>query len=227
MSGQLLNCAVVGLGVGEQHAAALLQEPKAALKAVVEHDDSKVVMFRHKYQVNMPHRSFEDCVADHNVDLLSLASFDDDHFLQVMASLKNGKHVFVEKPLCQTSDQLRQIHKLWKRQKLGLSSNLVLREAPLYKWLKGVIESGQMGQIYAFDGDYLYGRIHKITEGWRSQTENYSVMEGGGIHIIDLMLWLTGEKPTHVYSVANKIATRGTPFKYPDFQTSTFSFKSG
>lgn len=81
--------------------------------------------------------------------------------------------------------------------------------------------------MYAFDGDYLYGRLPKITEGWRSRIDDYSVMEGGGIHLIDLMLWITGERPTTVRTAGNRICTHGTVFRYDDFHAATFTFPSG
>jgi hypothetical protein len=47
-----------------------------------------------------------------------------------------------------------------------------------------------------------------MTEGRRGETENYPVVLGGGIHMIDLMLWLTGQRPVSVSAVGNWICTR-------------------
>ncbi len=163
------------------------------------------------------------------MQIVSIASFDDDHALQVIQALEAGKHVFVEKPLCQTLDELKQIQQAWSRRngKLKLASNLILRATPVYQWLKEKIMAGDFGKVYSFDGEYLYGRLHKITEGWRSTMNNYSVMEGGGIHMIDLMLWLTSERPQKVISMANHISTEGTAFRYNDFVASTMQMDSG
>jgi predicted dehydrogenase len=143
--------------------------------------------------------------------------------------LKAGKHVFVEKPLCQTMEQLHEIKRLWSAYggRIKLASNLVLRSAPLYRWLKESLLAGDFGRIYSFDGEYLYGRIHKITEGWRSRVENYSVIEGGGIHMIDLMLWLVDERPQTAFSMGNRISTEGTGFRYNDFAACTLKMPSG
>lgn len=223
-----LNCAVIGLGVGEQHALSIENHRSSRLLYICDLDEQLAQGFKSKHHLeNCEVKTFDSIVMDPDIDLISIASFDDAHYHQVLGCLKNDKHVFVEKPLCQTSDQLNSLIDTWKKKKLGLSSNLILRQSPLFKWLLTVIQSGALGEIYSFDGDYLYGRIHKITQGWRAHTENYSVMEGGGIHLIDMMIMLTGQKPTKVHSVANKIATAGTLFRYPDFQNSTFSFESG
>ena len=76
------------------------------------------------------------------------------------------------------------------------------------------------------DGDYLYGRIEKITQGWRGRVDQCCVMTGGGIHLVDLMLWAVGQRPDHVAVAGNRIATSGTAFRYDDFQAATFRFAS-
>jgi predicted dehydrogenase len=167
---------------------------------------------------------------DHpSVQVVSIASYDQDHFAHALKAIHAGKHVFVEKPICQTLDQAKQIKKALDQRspKVRFASNLILRAAPLYQWLRTQIQEGHLGEIYSFDGEYLYGRIHKITEGWRKSVDDYSVMEGGGIHLIDLMIWLTGQRPDRLSTVGNRIATRNTEFRYNDFMATTLSFSSG
>jgi predicted dehydrogenase len=146
-----------------------------------------------------------------------------------MQALNAGKHVFVEKPLCQTIEQLQEIQRIWSSHngKLKLASNLILRTTPVYQWLKTKLSEGEFGKIYSFDGEYLFGRLHKITEGWRNSVENYSVIEGGGIHLIDLMLWLIEERPQNVFSLGNRISTKGSKFRYNDFVACNLQMSSG
>ncbi len=54
-----------------------------------------------------------------------------------MAALDAGKHVFVEKPLCRTPQELALLREaLAVRPAVHLASNLVLRGADLYRWLR-------------------------------------------------------------------------------------------
>ena len=87
--------------------------------------------------------------------------------------------------------------------------------------------AARWARIYAFDGDYLYGRLHKLTDGWRKDVEDYSVLLGGGIHLVDQLLRITGQRPRAVTAVGNRISTRGTAFGYPDFVAATYEFESG
>ena len=228
MSNEILNCAVIGLGIGEQHAKALLSHPRAKLTSICDLDDKKVTDFLGQYAVDTCSvKTFPEILLDQSIDLVSIASFDHMHFEQVIAALQHGKHVFVEKPLCQTREQLEEIYNLWKASGLALSSNLILRKAPLFIGLRKMITSGELGEIYAVDMDYLYGRIHKITEGWRGEINNYSVMAGGGIHLVDLMILFLDQKPIQVQSCVNKITTRDTAFLYHDYHAATYYFAGG
>lgn len=228
MSSSLINVAVIGLGgMGMHHVKAVIENAHCRLKYVNDIDPARAQGLDALIQHQAQKCDFEGIMADADVHVVCVASYDDQHAAQISAAIKAGKHVYVEKPMCQNENELLSLWSSFKTSRVQLVSNLVLRTAPLYHHIRDLILSGALGQIYAFDGDYLYGRIQKITEGWRKETLNYSVMEGGGIHMIDLMMWLTGQKPLSVTTLANKIATSGTAFRYNDFQSSTFFFPSG
>lgn len=224
-----IRVGIIGLGVGLQHAEAYHRTAGCEVTALCDFSEERLALARARFPRAKASRRAEEILADPEVDVVSIASYDHHHADQVLQALRAGKHVFVEKPLCQTWEQLAAIREAWagQRDRVRLSSNLILRTSPLYQWLRQRIAAGDLGRIYAFDGDYLYGRISKITEGWRKEVENYSVMEGGGVHMVDLMLWLTGERPVQVAAAGNRICTEGTAFRYPDYVAATFRFASG
>jgi predicted dehydrogenase len=224
-----IGVAVVGLGVGEQHARAYAASPDCRLRWLLDLDASRAANLASSFGQCEVATSYEQIIGDPSVGIVSIASYDDAHYGQVLGALKAGKHVFVEKPLCLTLEELRQIKRAWASHggRVKLTSNLILRAAPLYQWLKQTVAAGDIGTLYAFDGDYLYGRLNKITDGWRGDVENYSVMLGGGIHMVDLMLWLACERPVSVMAAGNRISTRNTDFRYNDFVAGTFEFASG
>ena len=222
-----LGVAVIGLGVGEQHARAYLRSP-CRLRRLYDVDAVRMTRVLAELGQGAAADSLQDVLEDRTVDVVSIASYDDAHVEQVVAALRAGKHVFVEKPMCRSMDELRAIKQAWLEAKpCHLASNLVLHAASVYQWLKDRIRRGELGDAYAFDGDYLYGRLHKITDEWRKDVEEYSVMQGGGIHLVDLMLWLTGQKPVSVTAAGNRICANGTAFRYQDYMAATFQFASG
>lgn len=224
-----LRVAVIGLGVGEQHLFAFERHPDCEVVAACDFSREKrdAVAVRHPGLTLVD--SAADVLTDPSVDVVSIASFDDHHYPQLMAALGAGKHVFVEKPLCQNLEQLRGIRTAWAshRGQVKLMSNLVLRAAPAYRWLRERIQSGELGRLFAFDGDYLYGRLPKITQGWRAALADYSVIAGGGVHLIDLFLWLSGERPALVTAIGNGICTVGTQFQPLDYVAAQLQCPSG
>jgi len=223
-----LGVAVVGLGVGEQHARAFVRHESCRLRWLFDLDRRRAQTVAAALGQGRIADTLDAIAADGDTQAVSVASFDDAHFEQVVALLDARKHVFVEKPLCRSTAELAEIRRRWERAgQPHVRSNLVLRAAPLYRWLRAEVRSGRLGEIYAFDGDYLYGRLHKITDGWRGRVDDYSVMQGGGVHLVDLMMWITGQRPSRVTAAGNRIATKSTPFRYADFVAATFEFESG
>ena len=223
----MLKAAVIGLGVGEQHARYYDAHEGCTLHRLCDLNVEKMRDVAKFYGGLETTQDWEDVCRDGAVDIVSLASFDHHHGAQVVAMLEAGKHIFVEKPLCLSRVELGAIYKAWQKSGLHIVSNLPLRTAPLFRWLKDEIAKGSFGEIYAIDGEYLYGRVEKITKGWRKDIEDYSVIEGGGIHMLDLMLYVTGQYPVQVSSVGNQIVTKGTDFRHDDYAASTFQFESG
>jgi predicted dehydrogenase len=224
-----LRVGVIGFGVGAQHAAAYQKHPGCRVTMLCDLSADKLKDEGRRYP-DAARTDKADTVLTHpELDVVSIATFDDAHYAMVLKAFQHGKHVFVEKPLCQTRKELRTLHQEWKRHNgaLKLGSNLVLRTAPLYRWLKERIAGGDLGEIYAFDADYLYGRIEKITGGWRKDVADYSAMQGGGVHMMDLLFWLTGQKPSRVRTWGNRIATRDSPFRYNDYMAATLECASG
>ncbi len=225
-----LGVAVVGLGVGEQHARAYLRDGQCRLLWLHDLDQNRAASLAASLGSGRPAVSFEAVLADPEVDVVSIASYDADHCAQVLAALRAGKHVFVEKPACRTLDEARLIRQAWHESgppPRALASNLVLRAAPLYRRLRAAVATGRLGRIYALDGEYLYGRLHKITEGWRGREADYSAMAGGGVHLIDLAFWITGSRPVSIMAAGNRISTEGTAFRHEDFVTTVAEMADG
>ena len=219
---------ISGIGVGERHARMINKLDGFSLLKIYDplFEKAKKLSFELNSKAC---KSYYDLVSDDEIEIIIIASPDHFHAEQIIDAFKAGKHVFVEKPLCNTYEELITISNEWQRHNgnLKLFSNLILREAPLYKWLKKSIKEGEFGEIYSVDGDYLYGRKEKIINGWRGTAINYSGMKGGGIHMVDLMCWLTDQKPKSVTTLGNNISTRNSGITVTDYMSTSFNFESG
>jgi predicted dehydrogenase len=223
-----LKAAIIGLGVGERHIAGYEADPRCQVTVLCDIDPVKLseVGARH------PGRTLATdplaVLADPDIDVVSIASYDDAHYPQIMAALAAGKHIFVEKPLCLTGEELAEIRGGLARQpRLRLSSNLILRRSPRFSALHKRLRAGELGRPYYVEADYNYGRLAKILSGWRATMPGYSVVHGGGIHMIDLVLWLLGERPVSVTAVGNRLCAEGSDFVSADCVVALLTFPSG
>jgi predicted dehydrogenase len=222
-----LKAAVIGLGVGERHIEGYESHPDCEVTTLCDFSEEKLAHAREKYPNKKIVKDADEVLEDPEIDAVSIATYDDCHAEQVLKALRNGKHVFVEKPLCMHEDEAVRIRALLREKpELKISSNLILRKSPRFRLLKDMIQNGNLGEIFYVEGDYNYGRIHKITEGWRGKLDFYSVVYGGGIHIIDLLLWLTGAKIEEVKAYGTR-AVRSYDFKYNDTVVSILKFSGG
>ena len=223
-----LNAAVIGLGVGEQHIYGYQKHQKCIVKKICDFDETKLKEVHSKNPLCSASKDPNDILEDPEIDIVSIASFDNYHHDQVLKALDNDKHVFVEKPLCLNRQEYNSIAlKLRQKKHLRLSSNLILRKTERFIKLRKKLKSGELGTPYLFESNYDYGRLHKILSGWRGEIPFYSVMHGGGIHLIDLLLWLSGKKILSVKAVGTKLATKNSNFKFPDCISAQLVFQDG
>lgn len=224
---KLLRVGVIGLGVGAQHIPAYASQSNCEVTALCDIDVAK----RTEFAVKFPNMSITDdamqMLTDPAIDIVSIASFDDVHAQQILTALENDKHVFVEKPLCLHANEVREIRQALKqRPHLKLSSNLILRKSPRFMRIKQMIEDGSFGELYHLEAQYNYGRLAKITDGWRGEIPYYSVILGGGVHIIDQLLWMTKQRVVEVAAFGNRICSNDTNFKHHDMVAAIMRFEN-
>ncbi len=224
----LLEAGIIGLGVGEAHITGYNQVPNCVVGALCDCNTDRLESVATSHPGLRLYTSARDLIEDPNVNVVSIASYDEDHFSQICQAISLGKHVFVEKPLCQSSEELNTIRELLAQNThVRLSTNLVLRSSPRFTDLRTQISEGTFGEIYYLEADYNYGRLSKLVNGWRGKQDYYSVVYGGGVHVIDLLMWLINERIVEVSAVGNAISSAGSDFNNMDMVVATLKFVNG
>ena len=224
----MLKVAIIGLGVGFKHLEALFHHDACHLVAACDFDKARLKEVENRYPDLQTTTSADELFIDPAIDFVSIATYDEYHAQQVINALENQKHVFVEKPICLSLEELKKIKAcLLANPHLQLSSNLNLRTCPRFLHLRDQIQQGKLGTPFAIEADYLWGRLFKLTDGWRKDTPGYSVIHGAAVHVIDLICWLLGEKPVEVMGMGNRLCTKGSRFKEDDFSSCLLGFESG
>tara|TARA_B100000029_G_C17494385_1_gene930298 strand:+ start:172 stop:1173 length:1002 start_codon:yes stop_codon:yes gene_type:complete len=220
-----IKVGIIGLGVGEQHLKMYQEIDECEVIAVCDVDISKANNISTKYQISETYSDWKKITEHPNIDAISICSFDNYHAEQAISAFQSDKHVFIEKPIVLDRYELELLFQAYNSSKKLISSNLILRTEPRFKALKKMINKGQFGKIFYMEGDYLHDILWKLTNGWRGKMNFYSVIYGGGIHLIDLMRWLHGKEVIEACGMSNKILTEHSKYKYPDLTCNILKFE--
>lgn len=224
----MIRIGVIGYGVGAHHARAAACHPGCELVQVCDLDPAKREQALKDFPNISVTSSADELLERTDIDVVSVASYDNFHVGQVTKALFSGKHVFVEKPMCLNREECAEIADVLSRcDGLKLSSNLGLRTSSRFLGVKNAITAGAMGELYHIEAEYLWGRPFKLTDGWRAEMPFYSIIHGAAVHMVDLVNWITGERPAAVKGVGSQIVTRGTRLKYNDFASFYLEYNNG
>lgn len=200
---------VIGLGIGLLHAKTLKILHNSELVAVCDSDIPTLERAKEELGLISFYSDGLKMLEEEDLDAIVIATFDNKHAYLIVEAILRGIHVFTEKPIATTQKDLCEIFKALKsKPSVKLSTNTLLRLSPRFDLLKKKITNREMGEIFHFEADYLYGRLEKLLSGWRSLDPNYSVTLGGAIHLVDLMLWLIEEKPNRVFGLGSDKGSR-------------------
>ena len=215
-----IKAAVIGMGIGSKHLQAIDNYKKSSVKIICEKDKKKILLLKKQYPKKIITSDENEIFKDKSINLVSIASYDNYHFAQVVKSIKSNKNIIIEKPMCLSIQQLKKISKLLKSKKIKITSNLVLRVNSIFENFKKKIDKKS---IFYVEADYLWGRLEKLN-GWRSKIKDYSITLGAGIHMIDIVMWLLNLKPKYVTSFGNNVATKNSKFKKKSLAIYIFEF---
>ena len=217
----MIRAGIIGSGIGLKHFDAINNYRKSKVVCILEKNKKKANLLKKKYKDLKIVTDEKVFFKQENLNLISIASYDEYHFQQILKSINNNCHVIVEKPVCLDRFQLKKVKEaLTKNPKIKFISNLVLRENELFKKIKNKIN---LKEVYHIDASYLWGRREKLFE-WRSKTKNYSLTLGATIHILDLVCWMLESMPISVVAKTNNKITKKTKFKKFSFASYIFTF---
>lgn len=120
--------------------------------------------------------------------------------------------LFVEKPLGMNVSEAKELEKLAEKNNCKVMVGFMKRYSPCYQKMKEIINKPEFGKVKQFNAEFYItsGRV-----GWTN--ENF--LKKGGIHFINILLWLFGEVEqvkTFSNSVDNNVSL-----------TSLIKFKNG
>ncbi|NLL73587.1 MAG: Gfo/Idh/MocA family oxidoreductase, partial [Clostridiales bacterium] len=163
---------------------------------------------------------YKELLKDVDIDLIVISTQHNSHAKFIIESLKAGKSVYCEKPLCLTLDELDRIEDAYRDSKGELFCGMNRRHAPLIQQIKKNLSTDKIPAIY----DYI-ANAGFIPEGHWTQDEKV----GGGriigeaCHFVDVIQFLDGSELLSM----NVSFSRNEAYPKKDNAIVTLQFKSG
>lgn len=211
-----IGAAVIGTGfIGTVHVGAL-RRLGVRLQGVLGSDAARGAARARDLGVARAYRSLDELAEDPGVDVVHVTSPNALHYPQVKVLLAAGKHVICEKPLAMTSAQSAEMVALARASGRIAAVCYNIRFYPLNQHVRGMIASGEMGDIRLVTGHYHQDWLARATDwNWRLEADEGGVLRSVGdigTHWLDLTSFLTGQKPAAVLAdLATFIPERQRP----------------
>jgi len=147
------------------------------------------------------HHSF-DQMLESRPDMVLIASPHELHTEQTLRALKAGAHVLCEKPMSDRLDTAFQVLETTQYINRVLVYGFSNHFHPGVLKTKGIIESGQLGEIlYVHFHVGTYGTLVNSRSRYQANTEAALLMDY--VHQPDLLYWMFGKNPVGVYATGS------------------------
>ena len=225
----MLNAAVIGLGWwGKQIVTCLADSDRITVRRGVDVNLDGVRDFAAVQGFDLGD-SYEDVLADDDIDAVILVTPHALHEGQVLAAVAAGKQIFCEKPFALSSDAATRM--LTACQDAGLKAVGIGHERrfePALEAMKTHLDEGDFGMLIHIECNWSHNNFTKAAtsaSSWRKDAKQapLGTLTALGVHITDYFQSLAGPV-TRLRAVAN---SRSDLFPGNDVVTVQFTFESG
>ncbi|MBE6477381.1 MAG: Gfo/Idh/MocA family oxidoreductase [Propionibacteriaceae bacterium] len=155
----------------------------AEVVAVGSRSTERARAFAAEFDIPHAHGSYEELVADPDVDALYIGTPNAQHFPLALAAIGAGKAVLVEKSMCCQGEHTRQLIRAARERHVFLMEGMWTRFLPAVQAAHSVVESGRIGRVRALQGDLFSYRDF-------DPTDRLFAPEMGGGSMLDLGVYL-------------------------------------
>ncbi|WP_461214442.1 inositol 2-dehydrogenase [Lacticaseibacillus sp. GG6-2] len=196
---------IVGLGrLGKTHAQNLAKRiPQAQLVAATSVVPDELDWAKSALGVEQTFDDYDQMIDEGNIDAVVIVSPSGFHPHQIEYALTHGKHVFSEKPIGLSLDEIKTTQAVVAAHpELKFQLGFMRRFDPSYRYAKALVDEGKLGELTAI-------RAYSIdpAAGMPSFVQFARSANSGGlfldmaIHDIDLMRWFSGQEFSKVWAI--------------------------
>jgi predicted dehydrogenase len=200
-----INVAVIGSGfMGAAHVDGLRRVPGVNVVALASIDVARARELADQFGIPHVFEDWRELLGRPDVHAVHNCTPNNLHFEVNKALLAAGKHVLSEKPLTMTSAESTELVRLARGAGVATAINFNYRGYPLVQQARGMIERGELGELFVVHGHYLQDWLLYDTDyNWRLESSVSGASRAIadiGSHWCDLVQFVTGRKITRVFA---------------------------
>ena len=208
---------VIGIGwFGEMHVITYKGVLNAQVTAICTRTKSRLSEVANKHGIEKTYTDYNEMLADPDIDAVSICTHAPDHLEPMLAAIKSGKHILLEKPMALTVAECDKMMEAAKDAKQNIMVGHICRFENSYAMAKQQIDEERIGKVLS-----IYARRNINGEFAVPHLDKVSSMTGDAVHDIDLMNWMIGKPVKSVYTMALN------PRKLPNFDVGFVNLKYG
>lgn len=153
-------------GISHATAPAMVALPEVVCYAVASRSLEKAQKFAEKFGFQKAYGSYEEMLADPEVELVYVATPHSHHYEHMMLCLRSGKHVLCEKAFTMNASQARAVRDLAREKGLFVAEAIWPRYMPSRKMIRDILESGVIGKANTLTANlsYVISHVPRIQE---------------------------------------------------------------
>jgi predicted dehydrogenase len=195
-----IKVAVIGMGqMGTHHARIYKKIPMVELAAVCEYNDKRRAECAEEFKCKT-YKDYKECLADPEIDAVSIVLPDNIHREAVEYAVKYKKHILLEKPLAKELSDGKAMYELLKGYDKVFSLGFLLRFDPRFAMIKESLDKGELGDII-----HIYCRRNSPIIGPRRYLGVSDLSMHVMIHDIDYVNWFMGCRPVKVFAKGRSV----------------------
>ncbi len=151
----MVDIGVIGCGYwGPKHIRNYHELAEVNLTTVCDLSQDRLQQVRTQYPYVKTTPNFEDLLRD-GVDAVVIATQVETHYRLAKEALLHDKHVLIEKPMTTIGQEALELIELAEKRNLVLMVGHTYEYHPAVEFLKELVNSGELGEIYSIDADRL------------------------------------------------------------------------
>jgi predicted dehydrogenase len=186
----MIRIGIIGYGYWGPNLVRNFAEMRGAeVAAVADLDTGKLGSLQRRFPAVKVTTDFQDLLTDPSLDAIAVATPVSSHFQLGMAALKAGKHLWLEKPMTETSLQAcKLVDEAERRRRVLMVDHTFIYTGAVRKMAE-IIRSGDLGQVYYYDSIRVNLGLFQ---------RDVSVISDLGVHDFSILDHLLREHPVAV-----------------------------